>query len=258
MIRPLLFRSLLLLASSALVSACHDEGSAPEPEPAPGRFNLHFDHVAGGSPLVLNTGEYTTGQGETFRVSDLRYYVSNLHLTRADGSTWVEPNSYRLIAHGQATAQHATVQGVPAGEYTAISFLIGVDSLRNTAGAQTGALDPSHNMFWDWNQGYVFFRLVGSSPQAPGQALGYDVAGFRHPFNTLRTVRLTLPGGAALRIRADNAPEVHIKADVLRLFDGPHPIRLAQTYFVAGGADAMKLADNYAAGMFRIDHVHGN
>ena len=31
--------------------------------------------------------------------------------------------------------------GVPEGNYTKVEFLIGVDSLRNTKGAQTGDLD---------------------------------------------------------------------------------------------------------------------
>jgi hypothetical protein len=36
---------------------------------------------------------------------------------------------------------------------TAIKFLLGVDSLKNVSGIQTGALDPAKGMFWTWNTG---------------------------------------------------------------------------------------------------------
>jgi hypothetical protein len=245
-------------AALLLLAAC--ESKKEQPQPATGEVDIHVENVAGGSTLALNT-PYTTAAGETFRVTELRYYLSNVKLLRADGSSWAAPDSYYLIDQALTTSQHLELKGIPAGDYYKIQLTIGVDSARNVAGAQTGALDPVHGMFWDWNSGYIFLRLNGSSPQAPGNGgLFMDVAGFRRPYNTLRTVTLNLPGGsaAALHVRAEAAPNVHIKANVLKMFDGPSPIRFGQTSFVAGGADAMKLADNYAAGMFVIDHIHGN
>ncbi|OON67551.1 MbnP family protein [Hymenobacter sp. CRA2] len=248
----------LLLAGLLALAAC--ESKKEQPEPQLGTVELHVENVAGSSPLALNT-PYTTAAGDAFRVSTLTYYLSNIRLLRADGTSWDAPDSYYLIDQADPTSGKFTLSEVPLGDYAKVMMTIGVDSVRNTRGVQTGALDPMHGMFWDWNQGYVFFRLNGSSPQAPGNGgLFYDVAGFRHPYNTIRTVTLTLPNGtAALHVRGgDEAPEMHIKADVLKAFDGPRPVRFASLNSAAGGAPAMQLADNYAAGMFRIDHVHGN
>ncbi|RTQ46058.1 hypothetical protein EJV47_23175 [Hymenobacter gummosus] len=241
-----------------LLSGC--ESKNEQPKPATGKVEIQVENVAGSSTLALNT-PYTTAAGETFRVTELRYYLSNVQLQRADGSTWAAPDSYYLIDQAQTASQHLELKEVPEGDYTKLLLTIGVDSARNVAGAQTGALDPVHGMFWDWNSGYIFLRLNGTSPQAPGNGgLFYDVAGFRHPYNTIRRVALGLPGGSAatLHVRAEAVPDVHIKANVLKMFDGPNAIRFGQLSSVAGGSGAVKLADNYAAGMFRIDHVHGN
>lgn len=249
------------LAGLLALAACeyqHEE--QPVPSPTAGDVDVHVENVAGSSPLALNT-PYTTASGDAFKVSTLTYYLSNLRLLRADGTSWNAPDSYYLIDQATAGSGNISLHDVPVGDYTRLMLTIGVDSARNTRGAQTGALDPLHGMFWDWNSGYVFFRLNGSSPQAPGNGgLFYDVAGFHRPHNTIRTVTLSLPAGTeALHVRGgDRSPEMHIKADVLKVFDGPRPVRFASLSSAAGGAPAMQLADNYAAGMLRIDHIHGN
>lgn len=252
-----LFPAALLVLLAA--AGCENQQQDPTPVESTGELEIYVEHVAGTSPLAVST-PYTTAAGETFRVGQLKYYLSNLKLLRADGSSWAAPDSYYLVDHAQPASQRLHLRGVPAGEYARLMVTIGVDSARNTVGAQTGPLDPVHGMYWDWNSGYVFLRLNGSSPQAPGNGgLFYDVAGFRRPHNTIRTITLPMPASAgALRVRAGATPELHLKANVLKLFEGPHPIRFGQMSSVAGGPDAVKLADNCAAGMFRIDHLHGN
>ncbi|RAK70008.1 MbnP family protein [Hymenobacter edaphi] len=237
--------------------ACENKHVSPKEEV--GELEMHVENVVGSSPLAYNTA-YTTAAGDDFKVTELRYYVSNVQLVRADGSVWAEPESYYLIDQAKTASQHLAIEDVPVGDYTALRITIGVDVARNTAGAQTGALDPAHQMIWDWTTGYIFLRLNGSSSKAPGNGgLFFDVAGFRDPYNNIRTLTLPLPAGtAALHIREGGAPEMHLKANVLKLFDGPQPVRFAQLSTAAGGAESQRLADNLAAGMFRIDHIHGN
>jgi hypothetical protein len=249
-------RLLTLPLAALLLAAC--ENKKPDPAPTAGKLDLHVENVAGSSSLAFNT-PYTTAAGETIRITDLKYYLSNVQLLKADGTSWAAPDSYYLVDQAQTATQHLELKDVPAGDYTQLRLTIGVDSVRNTAGAQTGALDPLHGMYWDWNQGYIFLRLQGSSPAAPGNGgVFYDVAGFRRPYNTIRTVTLPMPGGAPLHIRADATPNMHVKANVLKMFDGPSRISFRQVSNVAGGAEAVQLANNYAAGMFSIDHIHGN
>lgn len=249
-----------VLASSLTLSSC-DEKEKNTPTPT-GEMDIEFDNVVGAQALALNTGTYTNAVGNTFTVSKFNYYISNIKLTKADGTEWKEPESYHLVQENVAASQLVTLKDIPAGDYTKLTFTIGVDSARNVAGAQTGALDPNNDMFWSWNTGYVFTKLEGTSPQSTsaGNGLTFHIGGFKFPTNTIRTVSPALPAAtAALQVRADHTPEVHLKVDVLRMFSGPTAvdnIDFRTVSFTMGGTNSVKVANNYATGMFRIDHVH--
>ena len=75
---------------------------------------------------------------------------------------------YFLIDESDADT-HEPVLSVPEGEYKTLSFILGVDSLRNTmdVSQRTGVLDVSGaatDMYWSWNSGYIFFKMEGTSP----------------------------------------------------------------------------------------------
>lgn len=252
------------LAAAALTfSGCKKDSPTEPPNPNVGTVELEFEHTVGDSSLVLNTKHYTTPAGDEFTVRNLLYYVSNVTLIRADGSEYRVPESYFLVDQADKDSHHLAMANIPVGDYTRIAFVVGVDSARNLAGAQTGALDPVHGMFWDWDHGYIFLKMEGNSPQAPGAGhdLSYIIHGFRAPTNTLRPVTMTVPNGGKVAVRADHRPEVHVKADLLNMFVSPNPVRFATFPGADGGANAMKVADNYAnpaGGMFTIEHVHAN
>jgi len=253
------FRSFLLICFSSLAvafTACTDDADVTTP--TAGTLDVEVDHLVGNVPLVLNTGTYTTSSGQQFTVSTFNYYLSNIKLKKADGTEYAEPESYHLIRQSDAATKAFTLTNVPAGDYTALTFTIGVDSARNVSGAQTGALDPANGMFWTWNSGYIYTKLEGSSPQAGGnKQLLFHIGGFKKPNNTIRTVSPSL-NGATIQIRQDRAPAVHLAADVLKMFTGPNPIDFSTLSNTMGGSNSVKVADNQAAGMFRVDHVHAN
>ncbi|MGV3639828.1 MAG: MbnP family protein [Adhaeribacter sp.] len=227
----------------------------PDTQPAlSGELKLEFDHFVGQTPLSLHDREYSNANGDKFKVSRFKYYLSNIMLKKADGTEYRQPESYYLVDESVAASKVITLSDVPAGEYTQLTFTIGVDSTRNVSGAQTGALDPSHGMFWNQNSGYVFVKLEGSSPQSQDGNLVFHIGGFKTPNNTIRTVSPSL-NGQQLRVQAGKAPQVHLKADVLDMFQGPNLIKFAEFSNTIGGPNSVKVADNYAD-MFRVDHIH--
>lgn len=244
-----------LAFSAATFSGCKDDKDV---QPAPGTLEVEVDHVVGTSALVLNSGAYyTTPSGDQFKVSTFKYYLSNFRLRKADGTEYAVPNSYYLVDEADAATKAFTLTDVPAGDYNSLTFTIGVDSTRNVSGAQTGALDPQKNMFWSWNTGYIYTKLEGTSPQAPNTGLVFHIGGFKAPNNTIRTVSPSL-NGATIQVRNGRTPAVHLKADVLKMFTGPTTVRFAQLYNTMGGANSVLVANNQAAGMFVVDHVHAN
>jgi len=171
------------------------------------------------------------------------------------------PDTYFLVDQAKVDSNLLSMKDMPAGDYTGLSFTVGVDSARTKAGAFTGALDANNAMWWDWSQEFINVKLEGTSPQSPSRGLVFHIAGFKGANganNTIRTVALPFPNGTKLLIRPDHTPQIHLHVDVLGLFGGPNPVRFATVYNTMGGAQSVKVADNLAAGMFSVEHIHAN
>ncbi|WBO85286.1 MbnP family protein [Hymenobacter yonginensis] len=244
---------LSLFAATTSLSSCDKDDDVP----SLGKMSLEFENVVGTSALQLNSATpYQTPAGDQFTVSTFRYYISNIKLKKADGTEFVQPESYYLIDEALPASKTFSIPNIPTGDYTGLTFTIGVDSARNVSGVQTGALAPG-DMFWSWNSGYIYTKLEGRSPQASNGAIVFHIGGFKSPNNTIRTVSPTL-NGATIQIRDGRTPEVHLKANVLKMFSGPNTIRFATLSNSMGGPGSVLVANNQAAGMFTVDHIHGN
>ncbi|MBJ6110907.1 hypothetical protein JAO73_17935 [Hymenobacter sp. BT523] len=246
---------------------------------SPTEFTLHMDNgvtmpdpANNNTPkfnsLVLGSGTYKNAYGDNFTVSTLKYYISNVKLNKADGSSYAVPDSYFLVDQTDPASQDLTMTGAPEGEYSSVSFIVGVDSARTKAGSYGGGvLNAGKGMFWDMNgPEFINFKLEGNSPQAPHApaaatgALVFHIAGYKHSTtNTIRTV--TVPFTTSkLIIARDHKPEVHMLVEVANMFGkAPGPlVSFASTYNVMGGTTAARIADNIQANVFSVGHIHAN
>ena len=221
-------------------------------------FTIEFEHQVNGAAMALNTTTYKNALGEDFKINIFKYYVSNIKLTKTDGTVYLVPESYFLIDQAKEDSKLITVRDVPTGDYNRIEYTIGVDYARNFAGAQTGALDPMNGMFWTWNSGYIFVKLEGTSPQstATNQALTFHIGGVLDPNNTIRTFSTEINAANPLRIRTDQKPDMHFIVNAASLFTGTSNISFGTLNFTMGGAASVLVANNYAKGLFRLDHIH--
>jgi hypothetical protein len=257
--------SITFLASVFLTSCKKD--STPEYDPnVMADLSIEFDNIAGAADLQLNTGSYTNAVGETFKVTKLRYYVSNFKLTNVNGSVYTVPQaqSYFLIDESNA-ATHEAELSIPEGEYKTVSFVVGVDSLRNTmdVSQRTGVLDVSgaaSDMYWSWNSGYVFFKLEGTSASIPamGGVFQYHVGGFGgysspQP-NNLKTITLDLTARGTPKVKAAKSTNIHLMVDILKALNGTTNMSFATTAMVHSAAAGTPIANNYT-GMFAHDHT---
>lgn len=242
------FATILLLGSGILFTSCRKKPDPPVPPPVAKEpaVRFQFTNTVGTSPLKLDTCYYTTQNGESFVVNNYKYYISNIVLSTADGKQWAEPESYHLVDQRIDSSHSFTIKGLPAGKYTSVKFLIGVDSFRNTNGAQTGALDPAHGMFWDWDSGYIMAVLEIVTAQEDIHLL--HVAGWKSPHSVLRWVTLDLPTPAI--VTGSGESNIHITSDVAEWFKTPNNIKLSDLISV----NYPDIADNYAD-MFKVDHV---
>ena len=209
------------------------------------KLTISFHHQLGNKDLVL--GEPVVNiLGDTINIERFRYYVSNFSVKDDKGVIVKLPVDYFLIDEENPQSKSISFM-VPDISIDEISFLLGVDSIRNISGIQTGALDPLHGMFWTWNSGYIMAKLEGSSEKinSAGSRFTYHVGGFRKGMNTTRMISLKTPAG----MKSD---EIHIKADINRWFKGSSEINIVETPVChSPGPLAVKLADNYSF-MFSI------
>ncbi len=237
---------------TAAISSCKKEDVTPH-DHHHGTLMLQFENKVGANPLVLNSTKYTNNT-DTFTVSTFNYYISNVILTATDNTIYSETDSYHLVKADEAGSLHIILEDVPLKSYSSITFMIGVDSLKNVSGAQSGALDPSNGHFWSWNSGYIMAKLEGNSPQstATGNKILFHVGGFMGANNAIKTVNLPLSTSA--NVSESISPEVFIKADLAEWF-APNAIKFATTNTIhMPGVPAKMIADNYA-NMFSVTKV---
>jgi hypothetical protein len=255
----------LTLASSLFI-ACkketteddHDHTTPVTPTPTTpaattGGLTFKFTNSVGVKPMVLNTENYVNNT-DSFTVSTFNYFISNIKLTATDGTVFSETESYHLLKADDAASLQFSFANVPVKNYSSITFMIGVDSLRNVSGAQTGALDPASGMFWTWNSGYIMAKFEGNSPKSTNitKLVEFHIGGFKGTNSVLKTVTLPLTTNAT--ITGTITPVVEINADLAEWF-APNAISFAMTSSVTmPGAMAKKIADNYA-NMFTITKV---
>lgn len=259
----------IFIAVSAITlffSSCKKDDN-PEYNPnVKGDLSVEFDNIAGSSDLQLNTGNYTNAAGESFKVTKLKYYVSNFKLTNVDGTVYIVPQaqSYFLIDESDAST-HEAMLSVPEGEYKTLSFVLGVDSLRNTmdVSQRTGVLDVSgaaSDMYWSWNSGYIFLKIDGTSPvsTAPGNVFQYHSGGFggysAPTVNNLKTITLDLTARGTPKVKSGKDTNIHLMVDILKALGGATNLSFAATAMIHSPAAGVPVANNYAS-MIIHDHT---
>lgn len=206
-------------------------------------FTLAIRPFAFGT-LIDTSKTYVNGSGEAFKINKLKFYISGITFHNPNGQN-VQDSSFHLIDMYDTSSQRIMLN-IERGNYDSLQFSIGVDSIHNVSGAQSGALDPTYGMFWTWNTGYIYVKFEGTSPvsTAPNQRFTYHIGGFKTGENALRTIRFPVS------IDIDKHAGIEYAADVANWFDGSLKMATYPTIMTPGPI-ALNFADNYAK-MFSI------
>ncbi len=197
-------------------------------------FNMSYNYK--GEAIVFGSKKYSNAANDTFTINELKHYLTNVILTKADGET-LNLGNYNLLDAKVPGSQTFTLKNIPAGNYTKLSFLLAVDSAKNHGGLQEGALDPAYGMFWTWSTGYIFYRINGGTNA--GQNYSFDLGGDEN----LPDVSLDLK---AYKLKAVNA-KLALAMDVNEMFQNPNLFSFkTDGYTIHSGIDpaGKKLSDN--------------
>lgn len=265
---------LTLAASSLFLNSCKKEGCTDPaalnynekakkddgsctyaPEATTGSVTIHLEHTWADSGTDFELGtEYThptTGDALTF--TTLKYYISNLKLRKDDGTWWTQANSYYLVDLSNAGSTMLTLSDIPNGNYTEISYVLGVDSTHNVSGAQDGALSTTNGMFWSWNSGYIMVKAEGTSPQASSGSFTYHLGGFSGP-NSIVTPGSDPFGAESLIVSPTSAGIIHFSVDPSQLFLNYGSVTNGDNVQMPGMM-AKSLATGFYSG-FVFEHIH--
>jgi len=239
-------------------------------------FSIEFDNIVGERTLTFNNNGslYTNGSGEKFSISKVQYFISNIKVTKADGTSYTvnQDDSYFLIKAEDRNTRFAKVN-VPEGDYTKVSFTLGVDSLRSTMdlSKRTGVLDPAggmdDGMYWGWNAGYIFFKMEGNSnvisDDVNGDPTGkkqfkYHIGGFggysAKTINNIKVITVDLTAGGISKVRKDRSSNVHLFVDLMKVFNGKNGFSIAAHPNVMFSEYSVNIANNLPE-MFKHDHT---
>ena len=249
----------IIAISVAFVSCSSDEIAIT----GTGNLGVEFDNAFGANDLILATQANTTSNGEILKISAVKYIISNIVLTKEDGTTFTYPKnqSYFIIDESDSNKRVAELEGIPAGNYTKIKFGIGVDKAQWELGA-TGQGDflaqaQAAGMMWSWSAGYKFLAFEGTFT-SPTVTTAKDFKVHTGQTGTdYNYTELTLDLPTNAMVRTTITPEIHIVSDVSKIIDGTNKFKLSENATIMGGSSLALITANLS-NMFTVAHVHND
>ena len=259
--------TLALLASISILSCSSDDEETTEDLTGEtGSVTLKFDNSVNGDDFIFGT-EYSRSNGETYTINTLKYIVSNITLTKDDGTVFEYSDDSDIFIVDEADTNDAgeywiTLDGIDAADYTSITFGIGVDQERYSKGADGQgdflAEAEAEEMTWAWAMGYKFFRVDGSygplANDTDSDLLSIHMGSIGETVDNYQDVTLALPN--TILVREDMTPEVHIVADIAKVFDGVTSLNFANGDSEIHGGEKTTIVANNINTMFTAHHVH--
>jgi len=210
-----------IFGSLMFASACHKTNTnASTPK---GILYLHV-HTDIDTNEVDSAVVAKDSSGRHFQLDIAQFYISGIILTKSDGTSYAINNAYILKNIAQ---EQYLVDSIPTGNYTTITFSVGVDASRNSMNpssfASTSALSPQTPSMWfgSTSQGYIFMNLQGYADTTAAQN-GPVNQPFSYQLGTsalLRTV--TMPIHSPVFTATPNSSMfIHIIADYGKVLRG--------------------------------------
>lgn len=215
-------------AQKTFLADCPPVADELEGKRVPVVVDLHT--VAGAQPFALGS-VLSSEQGAQYKVSKLRYYLSEaalvdssgavvrVPLAKADGS----PLPYGLaLVDADVPSSQAVALMAPPGTYKAVNLSVGVPVTCPTgeplnhgdASMRAAPLDVDTDMYWSWDPNYIFLKIEGQV-----QSAGAWKPFFFHVGEDANRGSLHLH--VPLTVAAGQPARLDVTVDVNRLFVSP-------------------------------------
>jgi len=267
--------SIISLSAILFTSCSKDQDPiTPEVKQAAGTLSLNFDAVYGNQDFTLGKAfdyDLTNSTGNyklTYEFNNLRYWVSNVILVDKQGVEYKVPNSYYLVEETKDVLissdmggitytypankrENIIIKDVPAGDYKAVKFSIGVDSRYNDNltlhAGELQTLAAMANENWMWFTSYIFTSTSGKVTwvkTAPETSVTKNFK-FDTGSNAMykqKTIELASP----ITVAADYTSKINLTVDAKKIVDFESPMN---DNIVGASKVALmtRLTDNYVS-----------
>lgn len=232
-----------------------------------GELILKFDNAVGDQDFIFGT-TYTKSNSESFQLSNVKYIISNVRVTDNEGNTFMYPAEDNVFIISELDGNNAgeiwvTLNDVDAANYSSITFGVGIDQNRFLLGAdgQGNFLDlaSDEGMMWSWATGYKFVRFDGtfSTTTATNAPLNIHMGSVGTSLDNYKEVTLNFEN--TVLVRENKSPEIHIIADISKVFDGVTSVNFADGYDqVHTDVNETPIIASNVQSMFVVHHVHND
>lgn len=126
------------------------------------------------------------------KIDLVKFYISNIVLTKEGNQVWSEKNSCHLINSDEKSSLTLNFSIPDSIVFDSLKFNLGIDSLTSVSGVFGGDLDPTKGMYWAWNSGYINFKLEGTSDNCNTRKneFQFHLGGYSGDQNALQTIVL--------------------------------------------------------------------
>ncbi len=239
-----LFFSMLAL----FLSSCRKDESKPV-------FQLTFEHEVAGQDLVLFTQWYDCAAGHKFQVHRLKYYLSNFNFQKADGAEFQTGLVQYVDLEDPATLA-LVLPDVPEGEYTGMSFIIGLDELTNVNGGLPNTI-TNINMEWPLpgDQGYHYMKFEGRYDSLGMGPVKYFNLHTGATGGNQNYVQVQLQFDHSIDVSGGNW-NIHLMMDLNEWLQNPHVYDF-ETFgpMIMANQDAQQVLKENGADVFRVKAI---
>jgi len=235
--------------------SCKESDSKKEDETQ--KVTLEVQFFVKEKPLKL-LQEYQNDLNQRYLLENFKFYLSNFEFesTSTNENFKVEDSYYLFSADRENNVFEREIL-VKKGEFSKLNFSIGVDSIKNTSLDNSGDLDISNSMAWDWNTGYKFVVMEGkyytdASNPTTSIPLVFHI-GTNQNYKKISLDFDTINEKGIFDTK--NNKKIVLKVDLNDFFASPNQIDFNQINTIMGGGKSILLSQNYETGFVLLKEI---
>jgi hypothetical protein len=238
--------------------SCKENESTKEEEKE--KVTLEVQFFVKDKPLNL-LQEYQNDLNQKYLLESFKFYLSNFEFESAStNEVFKVEDSYLLFSADREKNIFEREILVKKGEFDKMNFSIGVDSIKNTSLDNSGDLDISNSMAWDWNTGYKFVVMEGKyytdiSNPTTSIPLVFHIGQNQNYKKVSLSFETVSDKGIFSTSNQNGNKKIVLKVDLNDFFSSPNQINFNEINNIMGGGKSLLLSQNYETGFVVLKEI---